>query len=146
MDIESRRINFFERQAIGLVAALKAEVAEDDIEAIAADAAAGFEQMVGEIPYADRPDHVMAQSVLSCYGVLAFHRPLRERGYDSHVLGRATINSLQKFLASMPSPDADAEMAVQNREQMRQEALESQGAAAPDEFVFEMLQGDADTD
>ena len=146
MDIKNRRTHFFERHREGLEVALRAEVAEEHIEAIVSEAADWFAENVDEIPYADQPDHTMAQSILACYSVLAYHQPLRVRGYDEHVLGRAVIDSLQKFLAAMPVPEADAEATADGREKMMREAMESQQEAAAGEFVFEMVDGDETTD
>jgi hypothetical protein len=128
------------------VAALEAEVTGQDLVAVAADAATRFAQMVDEIPYADQPDHVMAGSILACYGVLAFLHPLRERGYDEHVLGRAAMTSVRTFMDSQAVAGEASQASAEEREQREREALESQRRAAPDEFVFEMLPGAANTD
>ncbi len=90
--------------------------------------------MLDEIPYADRPDHTMAAAMFSCAGMLALFEVLRAKGVDAHAWGGAL-----HALPPPPEPDSQAET-------YSADAAASQKDAAPNEFVFEMVEPDANTD
>jgi hypothetical protein len=108
----------------------------DEPDAVLASGRAVFEGMLDEIPYVDRPRHTMAASMFACAAMLAVFEVLRERGVDAHAWGRA-IHAL---------PPAVPKGGEAEREQGRADALASQSGAAPNEFVFEVLDGDEASD
>jgi hypothetical protein len=93
-----------------------------------------FEAMLDELPYVDRPEHRMADSMFACAAILALFEILRQQGVDEHTWGRA-IHGLP---AAAPQEDDAA------RE--RADAKASQSGASPNEFVFELLEGDEHSD
>lgn len=113
-------------------------VAEEDLDAAARDAREIFAAMEGEIPYADQLGHVMYWSSFGVFQSLAIYKAAAQRGIDVHAVGRAILAAPLRVRAR-PLP-ADAP------EKMREDALASQASAAPHEFVFEIVPGDADVD
>jgi hypothetical protein len=111
-------------------------VAPDPVAPVLAAARETFESMLGELPYADRPAHAMFGSMFACAGMLAVFRVLRERGVDAHSWGRA-CHTL---------PPAVGESDEASREQARRDGEASRQDAAPNEFVFEIVEGDETTD
>ena len=105
-------------------------VGASEMDALEADAAREFEALLDDFPYADRPSHVMAFPTLACAIMLAFYMAARARGCSAHQFGRA--------IHEAPLP----ELAEPPLEQLRREAAESQESAAPNEFVFEFVEGD----
>lgn len=116
------------KPAVGTLAA--------DAETVLASARVGFEAMLHELPYVDRPRHTMAGSMFACGAQLAVYEVLRERGVNAHAWGRA-IHGLP---AGAP-PEDEA-----GRERARSDAAESQESASSGEFVFEWLEGDESSD
>ncbi len=126
------RRHFFD--AYRLLAAMAREplaslVGASEVDALELDAAKEFETLIDDIPYADRPDHVMAPPVLGAGILLAFYAAARARGCSVHRFGRMIHE------APLP-PFSDSPLA------RRRDAAESQTKAAPNEFVFEFLDGD----
>lgn len=103
-----------------------------DADAVVDEARNGFEGLLGELGYVDRPTHSMASSLFWAGIVLAVHEVLRERGVDAHAWGR----ELHTLPALASEPDDEA-LAVQARE-----AAASQAEPVAGEFVFEMLEPD----
>lgn len=124
-----------ERQWSAMQPYLRSLVTRGDVDEVMADAAQEFAAMVDEIPYADRPRHTMALSALACAGTLAVYKAVRKRGVGVHAFGRAVC------AAPFPSSGraVDQEKAL---EQRRRDARASQEGAKPDEFVFEVVDGD----
>lgn len=121
------------REVIGRI------VPEAEVEALVAEAREAFVSLVEEIPYADRRDHVMFDSAFGVFQWLAVYQAARGRGIDAHRLGRSI---LALKLPGLPGPPPPAVL-----EKLRREAEESQRAAGPAEFVFEIVEGDGgDTD
>ena len=106
----------------------------DQPDAVIASARGIFEGMLDELPYVERPEHVMANSIFASAALLAVFEVLHEQGVDAHAWGRA-IHSLP--VVSIGGPD-DAAGA-------RADAEASQ-SGAPNEFVFEMVEPDERTD
>ena len=111
---------------------LAALVGASEVDALESDAAREFEALLDDIPYADRPGHVMALPSLAGAIVLAFYKAARARGYSAHQFGRAVHEAP---LPELPTPD---------QEQLRRDAADSQESAAPNEFVFEFVEGDGE--
>jgi hypothetical protein len=105
-------------------------VGASEIDALESDAAREFEALLGDIPYADRPGHLMAFPALGTAIMLAFYKAARARGCSAHQFGRAIQEAP---LPELPPPDP---------ERYRREAAASQESAAANEFVFEFLEGD----
>ena len=92
-----------------------------------------FAAMAEELPYRGQPRHVMASSIYGTAAMLAVFEVLREDGISAHTWGAA--------LQELPTgPDAPTDERAMER--MRREAEASQAGAAPNEFVFEMVEGD----
>ena len=108
----------------------------EEADAVIASGREIFDGLIDELPYADRPDHVMASSMFSCAAMLALFEVLREREIDAHAWGRA-IHSLPVVL---PQGGDD------NRERMRADAEASQSDARRNEFAFELVGADEHTD
>jgi hypothetical protein len=104
-------------------------VGASEMEAFEADAAREFEALIDDIPYAERPGHAMALPALASGVLLAFYKAARARGYSAHEFGRA--------LHEAPFPDLP-----ESRDAHRHDAAESQQSAAPNEFVWEFLDGE----
>lgn len=109
---------------------LAALVDASEVDALESDAAREFEALLDDIPYADQPEHVMALPSLAGAIVLALYKAARARGYSAHEFGRAMHEAP---LPELPTP---------NQEQLRRDAADSQESAAPNEFVFEFVEGD----
>lgn len=105
-----------------------------DAEATLREARGVLEGMLDDVPYADRPKHTMAAPMFSCASMLAVYQVLRENGVDAHAWGRAIHT-----LPAVPEPDSGSESFVAD-------AAASQTGAAPNEFVFELVEPDARTD
>lgn len=116
---------------------LAALVPEAELESVAGEARAAFLRLSEEMPYADRRDHTMFDPTFSVFQWLAVHEALRGRGIDVHQLGREIMK-----LPVSPRP----EFTAASIERILAEAEESQRGAAANEFVFEMLAGDEQTD
>ncbi len=108
----------------------------EDSEAVLGAGREVFDDMLDEIPYVDRPRHSMAPSMFACAAMLAVYEVLRGRGVDAHAWGR----SLLALPVVVPENGAD------ERERARADAEASQTAGDPREFVFEALDGDAESD
>jgi hypothetical protein len=113
-------------------------VAEEDVDDTVRDAREAFAAMEDEIPYADRPGHVMYWSSFAVFQSLATYQAASRRGIDIHAVGRAILAAPLRVRAQPLPPEAP--------EKMREDALASQEAAAPHEFVFEIVPGGADAD
>lgn len=137
--------SFFQNLAPHFMDSIVALMAPDDPDAIRREAAAHFEQLIPQTPYADRPDHVMAQSMYFCMSVLAFKDPLMNRGYELHDLGRAVLDIVRRDLEGA-EPDQDPSRTPAALDRLRRDALESQSTASAEEFVFEIIDGDGDID
>lgn len=103
----------------------------DDADAVLEGARARFEGLIDELPYVDRPTHTMAPSMFACGAMLAVFQVLRERAVDAHAWGRV-IHGLPAQAAGGDDDD----------ERFRSDAASSQHEAAPDEFVFDVVEGD----
>ena len=77
----------------------------------------------------------MAGSMFACAAMLAVFEVLRERRVDAHAWGRA----IHTLAPAVPNQDEAA------AERSRSDAVASQSAAAPNEFVFELVEADEDT-
>ncbi|MDG2334235.1 MAG: L-2-amino-thiazoline-4-carboxylic acid hydrolase [Myxococcota bacterium] len=110
------------------------EHVEDPAEVIAQGRTI-FAGMLDEIPYVDRHGHSMAPSMFACTAMLALFQVLRERGVDAHAWGRA-LHSLPPGL-----PSEDPAVRERERERSRKDADASQASAAPNEFVFTIIEG-----
>jgi hypothetical protein len=108
----------------------------DDDEAVVAQAREVFEGLHDEMPYVEQPEHTMASSMFACAAMLAMFQVLRKRGVDAHAWGRA-VHSLP---AVAPPTGGDDD------ERSRRDADASQSSAAPNEFVFAMVDGTATSD
>ena len=97
------------------------------------DGSVEFEGLAPEIPYADRRDHVMFGSAFGVYCSLAVWKAARARGHDVHDVGRAVLAT--SFPARPLAP-------VEALGKFRADAEASQRDAAPNEFVFELIDGD----
>lgn len=107
-----------------------------DPNAVLLRAREGFEGMLDELPYVDRPRHTMAGSMFACAAMLAVYKVLRERGVDAHAWG----GSIQELPVVLP------EEGEAGRERASADAEASQTAGDPREFVFEVLGPDAQSD
>lgn len=105
-------------------------VGASQVEVLEANAAVKFEGLLEDIPYADQPEHVMAIPSLAGAIVLALYKAAEALGCSAHQFGRALHEAP---LPELPPPD---------QEQYRPAAAESCENAAPNEFVFEFIEGD----
>ena len=115
----------------------------DDGMAALDEATKRFESMITGLAYVDEPSHPMAMSSFFCSANLAMYLVLRDRGVDVHDFGRAVVADFT------PRARADLETEEQIAEELaklRAAAEESQTAARPGEFVFDVVDGDADSD
>jgi len=108
----------------------------DDPNATIAAARDRFDALLDEIPYVDRPDHTMAFSMFGCAAMLAVWEVLREQGVDVHAWGRA-LYALPPFVG---------EPSEERRAKERRDAAASQEQAAPNEFVWEIVDADEQGD
>ena len=109
-----------------------------EVDGVAAAARAEFVRICGEMPYSGRRDHIMFEPSFSVFQWLAVYQAVRERGVDAHQLGREIL--------AQPAPPQDTGLSQEAVVRIVAEAEESQRAAAPNEFVFEIVAGDAQTD
>ncbi len=86
-----------------------------------------FDGLIDELPYVDRPDHVMADPMFACAASLAVYQVLRRRGVDAHTWGAATY--------ALPAVTEDPE----DGKRWRADAQASQRDAHANEFVFELV-------
>lgn len=127
-----RVLRFYDGTSRWLVPAVESLI-PDGAEVLARGRDA-FEAMIDELPYVDRPEHMMAGSMFACASMLAVFEILRERALDAHAWGRA-IHALPGAV-----PEADDEASAEGG---RQDALASQSDAAANEFVWETVEGDS---
>ena len=110
---------------------------EAEVDGAAGEARAAFARLSGEMPYAQRRDHIMFAPAFAVFQWLAVFQVLRGRGIDAHRLGREMLK--------LPA-DSRPPFTPENIERILAQAEESQRGAAPNEFVFEILPGDEQTD
>jgi hypothetical protein len=110
-------------------------LAPDADEALGA-ARIRFDAMLDELPYVEQPGHTMAFSMYGCAALLAVWEVLRDAGVDVHAWGRAILTL----------PPVVGEPDEARREQERTESVHSQAGAAPDEFVWEIVDSDENGD
>lgn len=127
-----RVLRFHEAISRWLTPAVASVVPGDDVAPVLAQARQQFEEMLSELPYVDRPDHSMFASMFACAAMLAAFQVLRERGIDAHTWG-AACHQL---------PPGVTESDEASRERSRLDGDASQHGAAPNEFVFEIIEGD----
>lgn len=130
----ARVLRFHHAASRWLTPAVAAVVPPSDVDAMLEQAGLFFEEMLDELPYADRPGHVMFASMFACASMLAVFRVVREQGVDAHAWGRACH--------TLPPGVEPSDEASQQRS--RRDAEASQQGAAPNEFVFEVFEPDAD--
>ncbi|MGI9432227.1 MAG: L-2-amino-thiazoline-4-carboxylic acid hydrolase [Myxococcota bacterium] len=124
-----RVLRFHHAVSRWLKPAVGAVVPPSDVDGVQERAARRFEEMLDELPYADRPGHVMFASMFACAAMLAVFRVVREHGVDAHTWGRACH--------TLPPGVEPSDEASERRS--RRDADASQQEAAPNEFVFEMI-------
>ena len=129
-DRQERLLAYYDAVSRWMKPAVRSVSEEADV--VLARARGIFEGMIEELPYMDQPRHSMAASMFACGAMLAVFEVLREREDDAHGWGRA----IQKLpVVVPPSDDSD-------RASARIDADASQSGAAPNEFVFEIVEGD----
>ena len=129
-----RVLRFHQAISRWLKPAVAMVVPQAEVDSVLAQARGSFEEMLDELPYADRPGHVMFGSMFACAAMLSVFRVIRERGVDAHEWGRACH--------TLPPGVEPSDEASQQRS--RRDADASQQGAAPNEFVFEMIDVDGD--
>jgi hypothetical protein len=113
-------------------------VAEDEVEAMAAEAREAFVSLLPEMPYREQLEHTMFMATFGVFSALALYEAARERGIGVHQVGRALLAADFPALPGPPPPGV--------LEKIRRDAEASQRGAGDNEFVFEVVDGDADTD
>jgi hypothetical protein len=136
---------YYQNLAPHFMDSIIALLAPDDPEAIRREAADQFERLVAEIPYADRPNHVMAESMYFSMGVLAFKEPLLSRGFDLQDLGSAILDIARRNLEGA-DPSQDPSRTREWLQRLKRDAAQSQADSPKDEFVFEIIDGDDEID
>jgi hypothetical protein len=116
----------------GLLASL---FGESEIDAVAVEVRREFEALLPEAPYADQPYHTMFESSFGTLQLLAAYNAARKRGCDVHEFGRAALTAIPTEHAAPVPMEALAKL--------REDAAVSQESGAPNEFVFEIVEGDA---
>ncbi len=110
----------------------------EDLEDAIRETRAEFAAMEREMPYSDRPDHVMYGSTFSVFQALAIYKAATERRCDVHDIGRAILAAPMR---TNPPP-----MPAELPAKLSEDARESRKSAAPNEFVFDVVAGDSETD
>jgi hypothetical protein len=128
----------FDQTVVGARDILQQLVPAEELEAATADARAEFAAMEQEIPYADRPGHAMYWSSFAVFQALAVYKAAKKRGIDVHDVGRAILSAPIRVPVQAMPPQAPAGM--------RKDAEASLEDAAPNEFVFEIVDGDDESD
>jgi len=115
----------------------------DDGATAVEEATGHFEAMIPTLAYRDDPEHTMAMSSFFCSANLALYLALRDRGVDVHDVGRAVVADFR------PRPRPDLETKEQQAAEIaatRAAGEASQKGARPGEFVFEVIDGDDESD
>ncbi len=128
----------YDQLELGVRDVLAQLVPDDELDAALRDAREAFATLEHEIPYADRPDHVMYWSSFSVFQSLAAWKAAARRGVDVHAFGRAVLAAPLR-VRQKPLP-------AEAPEAMVRDALASQEGAAPHEFVFEIVPGGPEAD
>ncbi len=113
----------------------------DDAQAAIDEAAEIFAEMIPDMAYVDKREHVMAPAVFGCNALLAVYLALKSRGVGLHDYGRAILTKM----ARTPLPEDEPEEDNSLRERFAAfvaTAEASQRDAEPGEFVFEAFLGD----
>ncbi|MDH3687741.1 MAG: hypothetical protein OEP95_16035, partial [Myxococcales bacterium] len=79
-----RVLRFHQAISRWLKPAVAMVVPQAEVDSVLAQARGSFEEMLDELPYADRPGHVMFGSMFACAAMLSVFRVIRERGVDAH--------------------------------------------------------------
>ena len=113
----------------------------EDSETIVREARARYEEMIPDLAYRERPEHLMAFPLFICTGCLAVGLSLNERGINFHTYGKAYL----RVLADTPSvfdeiPEGDALV------EMKRLAGESNHGSGRGEFVMDILTDDPHID
>jgi hypothetical protein len=113
----------------------------EDVDVVLKEAADIYDGLIPDMPYTDDPQHVMAGSMFFCASMLAVYLALKSRGADVHEFGRQVVELVTESARRAPPP---AEPKV--TKDMVEAAAASQAHAAPNEFVFEVYDGEGDVD
>ena len=111
-------------------------LAPDEVDALHAQTRDRFLALADEIPYADRPEHIMFPPAFSVFVYLALYQVLRARDLDVHAIGRAMLEAPQIDIG--PTEEGVATVGAAAEESMR--------GAPPEEFTFELVAGDGEID
>lgn len=113
------------------------------------EARTAYAAMLAEIPYAGRRD-IMAGSLIACYELLAFYKVLKARGVPLDEIGAFFAGASEMPLQWVPRWLMRLLLRAGSRAVrpfMRRAARVSQERQDPDEFVWELVDGDGgDTD
>jgi hypothetical protein len=131
-------LELYDKRAATLRQLIEDFAAKEEVDDLVRETRNEFEALIPDIPYADRPGHSMFRSAFGVFLYLAVFKAARRHGYDVHQVGAAF---LREPVRGKPGPVPAAALG-----QMRKDAEESEKSAAPNEFVFEILDGDTDSD
>ena len=96
-----------------------------------------LEAMTDSLAYLDNPTHPMAGSMFFCAVMLAMYKSLEDEGVTAHQYGARMLKVIRDQGNRQPAPDEAPAVLVEAAE-------ESQSSAKPNEFVFEILEGNED--
>jgi len=119
--------------------ALASHFGEPTATEVLDEARRAFRGLLEEIPYVGRESDAMAQSLIWCYEILPFCLALRGQGREVEEIGGFILDAVK---LPPPRPNRPAPNLEPIVEAMRTAALDSQQRAAPDEFVYEVVDGD----
>jgi L-2-amino-thiazoline-4-carboxylic acid hydrolase len=133
-------IKGFFRQIISSDPRLTEGVSEDT-DRLLKDAESIFDKLLGDMPYVDNPQHVMASSMFFCSTMLAVYLAQKKQGVSAHQFGNQVLELLA---ASNDAQSAAPNDRNQPTPDFKAASEESQSDAQPNEFVFEVYAGDTD--
>src|ERR1051325_3842662 len=111
-----------------------------DAEIVVNEASAIFDEMLSEMAYVDKTEHILAPPLFICNVNLSLYLALKRRGIDAHDFGRAMLNGLAR--APIPVPQESEEELRQRLVQFALIAEASQTDAQPGEDVFAVVDSD----
>jgi len=114
-----------------------------DVDAVLDQAAENFSGMLPDMAYVDKPDDPMANNLFLCCGILALYQALEPRNVSVEDFGSAMLD----FIRQAPQQDATDQTTAESPDiTLREAARRSQTEPLAGEFVFELLEAEAQLD
>jgi hypothetical protein len=122
----------------------------DVAEAVTADTTQRFEALLPDIPYIGGSENILTENLYLSAAMLAMYQSLKARGSTVHEVARLIYEGTSLFYRSFPFRLLlrwqGRQLFSQKRiDQRRNAAAISKNRVYPDDWVFEIIEGDGET-